>query len=208
MRAKAKELFDVELPAVGEYAVGNVFFPPRNEQAHVDCKAVLERLAKERGLTVVGWRAVPVDNSMLGKDPLDSEPITEQLFITSSGKYNTRQFEQELFRIRKMTEDEAAAMLGPESGFYINSLTSQTITYKGQLTPEQVSQYFLDLKDPTFISHMGLVHSRFSTNTFPLLGTRSANSDDVSQRRDQYSSWQQELDVQSRWYHVVGDLRR
>ena len=70
-------------------------------------------------------------------------------------------------RIRKMAEDEATAMLGPESGFYINSLTSHTITYKGQLTPEQVSQYYLDLKDPTFVSHMGLVHSRFSTNTFP-----------------------------------------
>jgi glutamate synthase domain-containing protein 1 len=104
---------------------------------------------------------------MLGKDPLDSEPITEQLFVSHSGQYQNRNFEQELMRIRKMAEDEATAMLGPESGFYINSLTSHTITYKGQLTPEQVSQYYLDLKDPAFVSHMGLVHSRFSTNTFP-----------------------------------------
>jgi glutamate synthase (NADPH/NADH) len=167
MRAKSMELFNHELPKVGDYAVSNVFFPHGNAKALEDCKAVLERLVKERGLSVVGWRPVPVDNSMLGKDPLDSEPATEQLFVTHKGQYQNRQFEQELMRIRKMAEDEATSMLGPESGFYINSLTSHTITYKGQLTPEQVSQYYLDLQDPTFISHMGLVHSRFSTNTFP-----------------------------------------
>lgn len=167
MRAKAQELFGVELPAQGEYAVSNIFFPRGNDQVVEDCKAILERLTRERGLSIIGWRPVPVDNSMLGKDPLDSEPITEQVFVINSNGYTNRQFEQELMRIRKMTEDEAAVMLGPESGFYINSLTSHTITYKGQLTPGQVSQYFLDLQDPTFISHMGLVHSRFSTNTFP-----------------------------------------
>jgi glutamate synthase (NADH) len=167
MRAKALELFNYKLPKVGNYAVSNVFFPHANFKALEDCKSILERLCHERGLKVVGWRPVPVDNSMLGKDPLDTEPITEQLFVAHSGQYQNRSFEQELMRIRKMAEDEAAAMLGPESGFYINSLTSHTITYKGQLTPEQVSQYYLDLKDPTFISHMGLVHSRFSTNTFP-----------------------------------------
>jgi glutamate synthase (NADPH/NADH) len=167
MRAKAVELFKYELPKVGDYAVSNVFFPHANLKALEDCKSILERLCHERGLKVVGWRPVPVDNSMLGKDPLDSEPITEQLFVAHQGQYQNRTFEQELMRIRKMAEDEATSMLGPESGFYINSLTSHTITYKGQLTPEQVSQYYLDLKDPTFVSHMGLVHSRFSTNTFP-----------------------------------------
>ena len=167
MRTKAKERFNATLPAVGKYAVSNVFFPRGDDKALKDCKAILERLSKERGLKVLGWRPVPVDNSMLGKDPLDSEPITEQVFITNPGKYTNRQFEQELLRIRKMTEDEATAKFGAESGFYINSLTGATITYKGQLTPEQVSQYYLDLKDPTFTSHLSLVHSRFSTNTFP-----------------------------------------
>jgi len=166
MRAKAKEAFGKDLPAKGEYAVANVFFPPENPDVLKDCKAVLERLTKQRGLEVLGWRPVPVDNSMLGQDPLDSEPDTEQFFVANS-KYSPRDFERELFRIRKMAEEEAAAMLGPESGFYINSLSSQTITYKGQLTPEQVSQYYLDIKDPSFITHLSLVHSRFSTNTFP-----------------------------------------
>lgn len=93
----------------------------------------------------------------------------KQFFVGNNGskKLSPRDFERELFRIRKMAEEEAASMLGPESGFYINSLSSQTITYKGQLTPEQVSQYYLDIKDPTFITHLSLVHSRFSTNTFP-----------------------------------------
>eukprot|EP00559_Dactyliosolen_fragilissimus_P006269 CAMPEP_0184871326 /NCGR_PEP_ID=MMETSP0580-20130426/40651_1 /TAXON_ID=1118495 /ORGANISM="Dactyliosolen fragilissimus" /LENGTH=1626 /DNA_ID=CAMNT_0027373969 /DNA_START=220 /DNA_END=5100 /DNA_ORIENTATION=- len=168
MRSKAKECFDVELPEFGQYAVSNIFFPHGNEQAMKDCKALVERLTKERGLNVIGWRSVPVDNSMLGKDPLDSEPVTEQLFVTNhSKKYTQRDFERELMRVRKVAESDAAAMLGHESGFYINSLTAQTITYKGQLTPEQVSQYYLDLKDPTFLSHLSLVHSRFSTNTFP-----------------------------------------
>jgi hypothetical protein len=92
-----------------------------------------------------------------------------QIIIGNTGKtkLSLRNFERELFRVRKMAEEEVATMLGAESGFYINSLTSQTITYKGQLTPEQVSQYYLDIKDPSFISHLCLVHSRFSTNTFP-----------------------------------------
>jgi glutamate synthase domain-containing protein 1 len=170
MRVKAKELFGVDLPPLGQYAVANVFFPPGSDAKPTmgDCKSILTRLAKERGLKTIGWRPVPVDNSMLGKEPLDSEPITEQIFISMPNtQISQRAFEQDLMLVRKMAEDEVGDMLGPESGFYINSLTSTHITYKGQLTPEQVSQYFLDLKDPDFTSHMAMVHSRFSTNTFP-----------------------------------------
>lgn len=169
MRAQAQELFNSELPAAGKFAVANVFFPPgsNKDDKMTDCKAILERLIKERGVKTIGWRPVPVDNSMLGRDPLDSEPITEQIFVVNAKDIPQKSFEQELMRIRKMAEDEVAAMLGPESGFYINSLSGQHITYKGQLTPEQVSQYFMDLKDPGFLSHLALVHSRFSTNTFP-----------------------------------------
>lgn len=169
MRKQAKEIFGVELPKSGYYAVGNIFFPPGSDASGTmaECKSIVERLVKETRHTTLGWRPVPVDNSELGKDPLDSEPITEQLFVVNEREIDPRAFDQDLMRIRKMAEDEAAAMLGPESGFYINSLTAQHITYKGQLTPEQVSQYFLDLKNPDFVSHLALVHSRFSTNTFP-----------------------------------------
>jgi glutamate synthase domain-containing protein 1 len=167
MRTKAKELFSTDLPKMGDYAVANVFFAPKNEKAMLENKQRMQRLAKERGMKFIGWRPVPTDNTMLGRDPLESEPVTEQFFVANAGNYNKRQFEQELLRIRKVSETEAATQYGHESGFYINSLTGQTITYKGQLTPEQVSQYYLDLKDPSFTSHMSLVHSRFSTNTFP-----------------------------------------
>ena len=172
MRMQAKNHFNAELPAMGDYAVANVFFPNGNTKALTDCKALLERITKERGLKVLGWRPVPVDNSMLGKDPIDSEPITEQIFIVNNGKYaSQRDFERELFRIRKVTEDEAATMFGPESGFYINSLTGQTITYKGQLTPEQVSKYYLDLKkypNGTAANHrtQGIVGCKSANNIF------------------------------------------
>jgi len=170
MRLKAKEQFGAVLPPTGQYAVGNIFFPAgiSSKTTMGDCKAIMERLAKERGLEFIGWRPVPVDNSMLGKDPLDSEPITEQFFVgVGEKKYSQKEFEQDLLLVRKMAEAEVADMLGLESGFYVNSLTSTHITYKGQLTPEQVSQYYKDLKDEEFISHLALVHSRFSTNTFP-----------------------------------------
>lgn len=170
MRRKAKEQFGKDLPLAGKYAVGNIFFPPGSDSKPImgDCKSIMERLTKERGLDFIGWRPVPVDNSMLGKDPLDSEPITEQFFVGMGGKnLSQKEFEQDLLLVRKMAEAEVSDMLGPESGFYVNSLTSTHITYKGQLTPEQVSQYYKDLQDPGFISHLALVHSRFSTNTFP-----------------------------------------
>lgn len=159
------------LPKPGEYAVANVFFPPGSDASGklAECKTVVERFVKDSKLRLLGWRPVPVDNSSLGKDPLESEPITEQLFVINPSPQtkSNRVFEQDLMRIRKMSEDEVAANLGPESGFYINSLTASHIVYKGQLTPEQVSQYFKDLQDPSFTSHLALVHSRFSTNTFP-----------------------------------------
>jgi glutamate synthase domain-containing protein 1 len=81
MRAKAKEALGRDLPSKGDFAVGNIFFPPENPDVLKDCKAILERLTKQRGLEVVGWRPVPVNNSMLGQDPLDSEPDTEQVSV-------------------------------------------------------------------------------------------------------------------------------
>ena len=97
MRKVALENFNKELPEAGKHAVGNVFFPHQNTQALVDCKAVLERLLKEKGINVMGWRKVPVDNSMLGQDPVDSEPITQQIFVTVKNNKNNdeRSFERE-----------------------------------------------------------------------------------------------------------------
>jgi glutamate synthase domain-containing protein 1 len=91
----------------------------------------------------------------------------EQVFIENSKRLPTAEFDRELFRIRKMCESEASSHVDVGGNIYVCSLSSQTITYKGQLTPEQVLGYFKDLQQPDFISHVALVHSRFSTNTFP-----------------------------------------
>ena len=88
MRAKAKEALGRDLPSKGDFAVGNIFFPPENPDVLRDCKAILERLTKQRGLEVVGWRPVPVNNSMLGQDPLDSEPDTEQVGVLLNGFFH------------------------------------------------------------------------------------------------------------------------
>ena len=167
MRAAAMESFGKELPPLGSYVVGNVFFP-KDEAKMANAKAVLETMVGRSGLTMLGWRECPVDNSLLGKDSLDSEPVTSQIFIANDGgkkgkPLSQAKFERELLRLRKLAETDLVAT----EGFYVNSLTPSTITYKGQLTPEQVMPYFKDLQSPDFITHMALIHSRFSTNTFP-----------------------------------------
>jgi glutamate synthase (NADH) len=108
-----------------------------------------------------------LDNSQLGETAKSTEPRMEQIFIENSKNLPSQDFDRDLFRIRKTTESEAQNHPDVTGRMYVCSLSSQTITYKGQLTPEQVMDYFVDLKHNDFISHMALVHSRFSTNTFP-----------------------------------------
>ncbi|CAM9488644.1 unnamed protein product [Chrysoparadoxa australica] len=169
MRKVAKEV-GIELPAKGTYAVGNVFVP-KAEGAVEEAKAIMERTIKQRGMKVLGWREVPFDNSMIGDTAKSTEPYIWQAFVENSSGLSTRDFERELFRVRKVATAEADDVPGlnvsETQSFYVSSLSSQTITYKGQLAPEQVMPYFLDLQQPDFESHMAMVHSRFSTNTFP-----------------------------------------
>mgnify|MGYP000500974733 CR=1 FL=1 len=139
MRSVALSEFNKTLPTVGDYAVGNIFFP-KDPSIIAHSKSKIETLVNLHGLELIGWRPVPVDNSMLGRDPLESEPLTEQVFIGNrANRYNQREFEQVLMKVRKVVEDEC--MEERYDGFYINSLTGKSITYKGQLTPEQVSVY-------------------------------------------------------------------
>ena len=107
------------------------------------------------------------DNSALGETSKSTEPRMEQVFIENSKSLPFKEFDTELFRIRKLVESEASTHAEIMGNMYVCSLSSQTVTYKGQLTPEQVLGYFKDLQMPDFHSHMALVHSRFSTNTFP-----------------------------------------
>lgn len=154
--------YGIELPPAGRYAVGNIFFNPQ-PAIRQSAKQLFEEVASQYGLKVLCWRTVPVDNSIIGPQARSKEPFIEQPFVTMAGDFNERQFAVSLYLLRKHATHTASA----DSWFYICSLTPQTMVYKGRLSPSQVYQYFLDLCNPEFHTHFALVHSRFSTNTFP-----------------------------------------
>ncbi|KAI9909607.1 hypothetical protein PsorP6_015149 [Peronosclerospora sorghi] len=148
-----------------QYAVGNVFF---NKSAPKDiplAKKTFEVMAEAMGLKVVGWRALPTSSNTLGATSLASEPHVEQVMVLNENlKLSGDDFERELLRLRNVVTSVNEKKY---SDFYVNSLSNRTITYKGQLTPEQLFQYYDDLSATDFTSYVALVHSRFSTNTFP-----------------------------------------
>ncbi len=158
----------VELPAVGDYGVGMLFLP-RNKAARAACEKVIEAKIKAEGQILLGWRDVPVDNSGLGESVKAVEPFVRQVFI-KRGKKTADQdaFERKLFVIRKTAEHAVRALPKDQGkGFYVPSLSSRTLVYKGMLLADQVGKYFLDLQQAAVVSAFALVHQRFSTNTFP-----------------------------------------
>ncbi len=157
-----------ELPAAREYAVGMVFLPPDPVQRQ-NCEQLFGQLVQEEGQQLLGWRTVPSDGASLGSSAKVSQPFIRQVFIQrSSDLHDDLAFERKLYVIRKRAE-KAIRYSGMNGGqfFYVASLSSQTIVYKGMLTPEQVIEFFPDLSDPRVESALAVVHSRFSTNTFP-----------------------------------------
>jgi glutamate synthase (ferredoxin) len=158
----------IRLPAEGEYAVGQVFLP-RDPAQRLACESLIEGVVEEEGQYLHGWRDVPRDSSSVGPSALACEPVLRQVFIGRSPRLKHQDdFERRLFLIRKRAEHGVAALgLSEGKSFYIASLSSRTVIYKGMLTPEQVGPYFKDLADPDVVSSLALVHSRFSTNTFP-----------------------------------------
>jgi glutamate synthase (NADPH/NADH) large chain len=158
----------ITLPAAGDYGVGMLFLP-RDAKACAACEKVIADKIKAEGQTLLGWRDVPVDNSGLGASVKAVEPVVRQVFI-GRGKKTADQdaFERKLFVIRKTVEHAVRALpKGQGKGFYIPSMSSRTLVYKGMLLADQVGKYFLDLQDQELVSAFALVHQRFSTNTFP-----------------------------------------
>jgi len=149
-----------ELPDAGHYAVGVVFLPIDEDDAD-KAKGTVETLAGEEGLRVLGWRVVPIQTDGVGRTALGAMPKIVQLFVTpvAEGR-DTMALERMAFVLRKRAEHVL-------DGVYFPSLSARTLVYKGMLTSEQLRQFFPDLRDPTFESGLALVHSRFSTNTFP-----------------------------------------
>ncbi len=157
------------LPAAGRYGAGIVFLP-QDEADRATCKQTIADLITQEGQQLVGWRKVPQDNSMIGPTAKKLEPWMEMLFIGGADGLDTEALERQLYLIRKQATNR---LRGPDGGlrhpeyFYICSLSTKNIIYKGQLTSGQIPEYFADLRDTDYVSHLGMVHSRFSTNTFP-----------------------------------------
>lgn len=155
----------MDLPKAGDYGVG-MFFLPRDMETQKGIVQKFEVIAAEEGLQVLGWRDVPVDSSSLGETAVSSMPFIRQVFVARGKIAAGVHFERALYIARRLLEKEADRAY-PGQGFYVASLSAATIVYKGMLTPEQVGLFYPDLHDDTMETAIALVHSRYSTNTFP-----------------------------------------
>ena len=169
LRKIAASDLDIRLPAAGEFGVGNVFLP-NDEEAKDRCKAVIEAAIGAAGQRLLGWRDLPIepDSAGIGNAARAAMPSFAQLYIGADGVSGDA-FERNLYIIRKQATHllRGDVTLAERKHFYVCSLSSKVIIYKGMLTPEQIFPFYPDLLDPDFESHLAMVHSRFSTNTFP-----------------------------------------
>ncbi len=170
LRQAAAAALAVELPAPGAYAAGLVFLP-HDELERSYCKRTVELLVAQYGQRVLGWRSVPVgpDQADLGRTAREGMPVIEQLFVGAARGLREDTFERRLYLIRKRASHllRADRRLRERQDFYVCSLSTRVLVYKGMLRPGQLVPFFPDLADPAFASHLAMVHSRFSTNTFP-----------------------------------------
>ncbi|MEE8281343.1 MAG: glutamate synthase central domain-containing protein, partial [Gammaproteobacteria bacterium] len=166
----ARDELQAELPAPGKFSAGVVFLPT-DEAEREKCKAAVDDICKDEGQVLVGWRQVPTDPDAadLGPTAKAAAPQIEQVFISAAGGLEGDAFERKLYLIRKRASHLLRNDLEMEQAkaFYICSLSTKVLIYKGMLTPDQLMTFFPDLLAPDYTSHLAMVHSRFSTNTFP-----------------------------------------
>ena len=166
----AQAEFSQQLPAPGRYGVGNVFLP-QDEQQRAHCKKIFEQQIAAFGQSFIGWREMPTDpdTADIGKAARSAMPHFEQLFIGAADNINAEDFERQLYLIRKHSTHllRGNEDLSQRSMLYACSLSSKVIIYKGMLTPDQLFPFYPDLQNESFEAHLAMVHSRFSTNTFP-----------------------------------------
>ena len=166
---KATDKLGFKLPAAGQYGVGMLFMPKNHDEREA-VKAAFAKIVAEEGQTLLGWRDVPTDNSSLGATAIAGEPFMMQVFIGRNPAIkDDAAFERKLYVIRKLAENgiRFGGKIPGGKWFYVSSLSYKTLVYKGMLMPEQVAKYYPDLNDPNLTTALALVHSRFSTNTFP-----------------------------------------
>jgi glutamate synthase (NADPH/NADH) len=167
MRRVFKEQDGIDLPPPGQYAAGNIFFPSEGRK-RADAKRIfMEYATNTEGVSFLGWRKVPTNSEGLGATAANFEPYIEQCLVQADGECAQDQvaFEAALYTLRRISGKAIKSRL--KTSFYICTLSSRTINYKGMLTCGQVGTYFPDLQVDDFEAHVAIVHSRFSTNTFP-----------------------------------------
>ena len=166
----ARDELGASLPEPGRYGAGIVFLP-QIESERQRCREEVERIIKAQGQQLIGWRQVPTDRegADVGPTARQAEPVIEQLIIAAGDKLQGDAFERQLYVIRKLASHRLRndSSLSQAKMFYICSLSTKVIIYKGMLRTTQLMTYFPDLKDPDYTTHLAMVHSRFSTNTFP-----------------------------------------
>ena len=168
-RAEAKKL-GIKLPNFGSYAVGNIFLPVDEEQKQL-CIKITESVIYDEGQECLGWRDVPVDADKADVGPASrkAQPTIKQIFIKSGADIEQDEFDRKLYLIRKQISHKIRGNneLSEAKLFYVCSLSTSVIVYKGMLTPAQLFPFYPDLENKDFETHLAMVHSRFSTNTFP-----------------------------------------
>ncbi|MEZ5498197.1 MAG: glutamate synthase large subunit [Steroidobacteraceae bacterium] len=166
--AEAARSARIKLPPPGQYASG-IIFMPRNATQRRRIEETFSGVVQSEGLSWLGARTVPTDNSMLGETARASEPFMRQVFIGRGADVaDEAEFERKLYVVRKRAYSEIrVSTMGGSDDWYVVSLSSKTFVYKGMLLTQQLEQYFKDLSDPRLESALAMVHSRFSTNTFP-----------------------------------------
>ena len=157
----------IDLPESGRYGIGMVFLP-KEPALRLQCEGIIERVIRDTGNKTLGWRFVPTDNKSIGETARGTEPVVRQVFIEDMKASGQLSFERSLYLIRKRVESEIDRLVKRNKEyFYVCSMSSRTIVYKGLLLADQIEKYYLDLNDINYKSSMALVHQRFSTNTFP-----------------------------------------
>lgn len=159
---------EISLPEAGAYGVGMIFFPKESALKKA-CKTIIDNAVEKLGLHMLGYRKVNVDSSVIGETARKAEPSVEQIFIQRPHNINnTEDFERKLYILRRYINKTVTENIPTAAEhFYFTSLSCKTIIYKGQVTTYQLRKYFKDLTDPRIASGLAMIHSRFSTNTFP-----------------------------------------
>ncbi len=164
---------NIRLPSPGEYGTGMIFLPQNAEERKV-CRNIFEKTIVENNLKLLGWRKVPIDNTDIGEYARSTEPFIEQVFIGMGNRPDPLKgrddlwFERKLYLARRIIENTVClSRLEEKHFFYITNLSSRTLSYKGLLKPSQLENFFPDLRDPDIKTAVCIVHSRYSTNTFP-----------------------------------------